>query len=123
MNSTATGVAEMTERGAGAPAGGGLNEAALSVGGMDCASCVAHVEKAARAVPGVQVCQVKLSRGRARGRCDPARTDPDRIAAAITNAGYPAAPESPGGAAANVEEQRLLRQQHEAKSWLRRAIV
>ena len=90
---------------------------------MDCASCVAHVERAARSQPGVEVCQVNLARGRAAVQYDPGRTDPDRIAAAITDAGYPAAPESPGVAAANVEEERLQRQRQEATSWLRRAIV
>jgi P-type Cu+ transporter len=101
----------------------GLSDAALSVGGMDCASCVAHVERAARSLPGVEVCQVNLARGRATVQYDPGRIDPDRIAAAITDAGYPAAPETPGVASANVEEERLQRQRQEATSWLRRAIV
>src|SRR3954466_11286234 len=106
-----------------APASAGLSDAALSVGGMDCASCVAHVERAARSQPGVEVCQVNLARGRATVQYDPVRTDPARIAAAITDAGYPAAPESPGVAAGDVEEQRLQRQQREAASWLWRAVV
>src|SRR4051794_4167956 len=119
MNPMTSTTAEATRPSA--PGSAGLSDAALSVGGMDCASCVAHVERAARSQPGVEICQVDLARGRATVQYDPARTDPDRIAAAITDAGYPTAPESPGIAAANVEEQRLLRQQHEATSWLRRA--
>src|SRR5688500_12896915 len=95
----------------------------LSVGGMDCASCVAHVEKALLTVPGVESARVNLARGRASIRFDAARATPDQLAAAVTAAGYPAAPESPGIAAGNVEEQRLQRQTREANAWLRRAVV
>ena len=43
-------------------------EVALDVAGMDfCASCVAHVAKAAPAVPGVRDARVELARGRAVG--------------------------------------------------------
>jgi Cu+-exporting ATPase len=98
-------------------------EVALSVNGMDCASCVAHVEKAMRSVGGVQACQVNLARGRATVSFDPAATSADAIARAITDAGYPAAPEEPGVAAGNVEEERLHHQMEHARSWLRRAIV
>ena len=61
-----------------------LNEAAFSVSGMDCASCVAHVEQAAKRVAGVEACQVNLARGRAVVKFDPARTDVKQVAAAIT---------------------------------------
>src|SRR3954470_7656975 len=81
-------------------------EAALSVEGMDCASCVSHVEKAARSIPGVQACQVNLARGRAVVQFDPAKTTPDQVAAAVSDAGYPSHPESVDGAA-HAEEQRL----------------
>ena len=95
----------------------------LSVGGMTCASCVAHVERAIRNVPGVASADVNLARGRASVRFDPGKTDPARIAGAVTGAGYVAVPESPGAAGENVEEQRLRRQMHEARSWFRRAVV
>ena len=91
-------------------------EAALNVNGMDCASCVAHVEKAMRSVGGVQACQVNLARGRATVTFDPAATTPDAIAMAITDAGYPAAPEDPGVAAGNVEEERLHHQIEHARA-------
>src|SRR4051812_9761557 len=87
-----------------AAATAGTDEIGLSVGGMDCASCVAHVEHAAAAVPGVEAVRVNLARGRAAVRFDPGRVTPDRIAAAITDAGYPSVPESPGIAAGDVEE-------------------
>jgi Cu+-exporting ATPase len=39
------------------------HEISFDVAGMDCASCVAHVEKAARKIPGVQDVSVNLARG------------------------------------------------------------
>jgi Cu+-exporting ATPase len=99
------------------------DQAALSVSGMDCASCVAHVEKAARGVAGVQACDVSLARGRAVVRYDPSRTDPMQISAAITEAGYAAAPEATGAEAGNVEAQRIQRQAAEARAWLGRAAL
>ena len=98
-------------------------DAALAVGGMDCASCVAHVERAIRGVPGVEACQVNLARGRASVRFDPGRTNLGRIADAVGAAGYTATPETPGVAAGNVEEERLQRQRAHARAWLRRAVV
>lgn len=98
-------------------------EAAFEVNGMDCASCVAHVEKAIQGVPGVRSCRVNLARGRAVVEFDPERIEPASIAAAITDSGYPAAPETPGVAAGNVEEQRIRRQRLEARAWYRRALA
>ena len=98
-------------------------ETALEVGGMNCASCVAHVEKTLRNVPGVAAAQVNLARGRASVRFDPSRTDPHRLAKAVSDAGYPSTPETPGVAEGNVEEQRLQRQAHAARAWFRRAVV
>ena len=57
-----------------AQSGEELDEAALSVTGMDCASCVSHVEKAIAGVPGVQACEVNLARGRAVVKYDPGKT-------------------------------------------------
>ncbi len=94
-------------------------DTAFSVDGMDCASCVAHVEKAARKLPGVESCTVSLARGRAVVRFDPQRVDPSKIAEAITQAGYPAAPEQ----AASDESQRLAKQQEHSDEWKRRAIA
>src|SRR3982751_5352481 len=63
----------------------------FAVNGMDCASCVAHVERAMRGVPGVRSANVSLARGRASVQFDPAQTTPEAIAAAATDAGYPSA--------------------------------
>src|SRR5688572_21854973 len=98
-------------------------EADLAVGGMDCASCVAHVEKALRNVPGVESYRVNLARGRASVRFDPGRTNPRQLAAAVTDVGYPSTPETPGVAAGNVEEERLQRQTKAARAWFRRWVA
>ena len=95
--------------------------AAIAVEGMNCASCVAHVEKAALKVPGVAACQVNLARGRAVVRFDADHVTPSKVALAITASGYPAEPEGPAGAAA--EQHRLSRQKNEADAWTRRAVV
>ena len=42
---------------------GMIEEAAFEVDGMDCASCIAHVEKAARTLPGVEDARVNLRTG------------------------------------------------------------
>jgi Cu+-exporting ATPase len=98
-------------------------EADIAVTGMTCASCVAHVEKAATKLQGVSRAEVNLARGRAVVHFDGHRTTPEQIAGAITHAGYPATPETPGVAAGNVEEERLHHQQEHARSWLRRAVL
>jgi Cu+-exporting ATPase len=97
-------------------------DATIDVGGMTCASCVLHVQKAAEAVPGVRAARVNLARGRAAVEFDAGRTNPKHIADAITAAGYPAAPEETGIEAANAEAKRIQRQTHEARRWFRRAL-
>ncbi len=59
----------------------------LRVGGMTCASCVAHVEKAISAVPGVVAANVNLATERAEVRFA-AAPDAIAVAKAITGAGY-----------------------------------
>ncbi len=102
---------------------GSTQEAAIAVTGMTCASCVAHVEKAIRSVPGVRTGEVSLARGRATVEYDASRTTPEQIADAISASGYQAAPETPSLAAGNVEEQRLQHQMAHARAWQWRAIL
>ena len=104
------------------PTESAVHQVALDVEGMDCASCVVHVEKAARRVGGVQQCQVNLARGRAVVTFDPAQTSAGIIAAAITHAGYKTHPEMDAPPAI-AEEARLRRHREEAAAWRRRAIV
>src|SRR5437667_9991475 len=89
-------------------------EVGLSVAGMDCASCVAHVEKAAGSVPGVGSVNVSLARGQAMVQYDPKRASPEQIADAITQIGYPAVPEVHQNA--NAEEERVAQQAAHARA-------
>ena len=63
-------------------------EASFDIAGMTCASCVARVEKALRAVPGVQDASVNLATERASVR---GSASSDAILAAVRKAGYEAA--------------------------------
>jgi Cu+-exporting ATPase len=98
----------------------GVTNATINIAGMSCASCVAHVTKAARGVPGVGEVAVNLAGGRANVQFDADHTDPAHIAAAITDAGYAA---QPAVAAGGTEEQRLQTQVRHARGWLNRAVV
>jgi Cu+-exporting ATPase len=60
----------------------------LGVGGMTCASCVAHVEKALRAVPGVISADVNLATERARVRALAGGDIAPALKRAVTEAGY-----------------------------------
>ena len=62
----------------------------LSVSGMTCASCVSHVGRALRKVPGVDEAQVNLAAERATIRHDPA-VSVRALIAAVEGAGYGAA--------------------------------
>ena len=99
----------------------GAGEVNLEVGGMSCASCVAHVEKAARKVPGVQEVSVNLARGRAAVKFDPREVSAEQIAGAISDSGYPAAPEHAHDG--NAEEQRVGDHAHHSSAWGRRALI
>jgi Cu+-exporting ATPase len=96
-------------------------EATLDVGGMNCASCVAHVEKAASRVGGVETVQVNLANGRARVRFDAGQTSPDEIAKAVTDAGYPSHPREAGAATAPSHEHGHAH--GHAANWFRKAMV
>jgi len=64
----------------------------LSIGGMTCASCVAHVEKALRAVPGVSQADVNLVTERATIAVSK-NVPRSALIAAVVDAGYEVAPE------------------------------
>ena len=62
----------------------------FAVGGMSCASCVAHVERALSQIPGVQQASVNLATERATVRLLSGAATPDELARAIESAGYEA---------------------------------
>ena len=77
-------------------------ETTLRIGGMTCASCVARVEKALQAVPGVERASVNLATEKAtvHGAAAPAS-----LAEAVHAAGYEAAEEQAGAPAARPQAQ------------------
>jgi Cu+-exporting ATPase len=92
----------------------------LGVGGMTCASCVAHVEKALRATPGVIEASVNLATERAQVR---ALVGPDtigRLWRAVSEAGYEPRPIDKGQGA--VDRERAARDA-EMQSLLTRLIL
>jgi P-type Cu+ transporter len=91
----------------------------ISVRGMDCASCVAHVERAIRKVPGVDHVAVNLALGRAQVKFDPAKASADQIAHAVTDAGYPASVPDASKPARVDEDAHAAH----ARKWLVRGIV
>src|SRR5690242_13550910 len=64
----------------------------LDVSGMTCASCVRRVEKALAKVPGVAEANVNFAVEQATVTYDPAVADVAALTAAVTKAGYKAAP-------------------------------
>src|SRR5690349_12225402 len=60
----------------------------IPVKGMDCASCVKHVQEAIETVPGVHSVNVLLSSEKAIVELDPQRVDLPAIAKAVARAGY-----------------------------------
>jgi copper chaperone CopZ len=68
----------------------GAVEASFQVEGMHCATCPVTVRAAAKNVVGVADARVNMDEGKAWVTYDPARADSTKIAAAITESGYPA---------------------------------
>jgi copper chaperone CopZ len=68
-----------------------LATATLVVDGMDCGGCALSVKMAAKEVTGVASAEVSLETGTAEIGYDPATTDPETVAKAITkNSGFTA---------------------------------
>ncbi|MCL4395514.1 MAG: cadmium-translocating P-type ATPase [Chloroflexi bacterium] len=65
-----------------------LKQVTLPIQGMTCASCVAHVEGGLSHVPGVDSASVNLANERATVSFDPAKTDVDKMVAAVRDVGY-----------------------------------
>ncbi|MEG0922357.1 MAG: heavy metal translocating P-type ATPase [Comamonas sp.] len=84
----------------------------LAVEGMTCASCVGRVERALKAVPGVQSAAVNLATERATVRMGGGATV-DALRAAVAKAGYEAKPLQDAASAADQQAERL---QHELQT-------
>lgn len=72
----------------------------FEVGGMTCAACQAHVDRAVSKLDGVQSVAVNLLAGSMLVDYDPAQVSPDDICTAVDRAGYSASPVSTGTDAA-----------------------
>jgi Cd2+/Zn2+-exporting ATPase/Cu+-exporting ATPase len=60
----------------------------ISIAGMDCAECAAHVQRAIAGTPGVRSVNVLLAAEKAIIQAEPARLDLSAIRAAVKEAGY-----------------------------------
>lgn len=72
----------------------------FDVGGMTCAACQAHVDRAVSKLDGVESVVVNLLAGSMMVDYDPAQVSPDDICTAVDRAGYSASPVSTGTDAA-----------------------
>lgn len=72
----------------------------FDVGGMTCAACQAHVDRAVSKLDGVESVAVNLLAGSMMVDYDPAQVSPDDICTAVDRAGYSASPVSTGTEAA-----------------------
>lgn len=72
----------------------------FDVGGMTCAACQAHVDRAVSKLDGVQSVAVNLLAGSMMVDYDPAQVTSDDICTAVDRAGYSASPVSTGTDAA-----------------------
>ena len=72
----------------------------FDVGGMTCAACQAHVDRAVSKLDGVQSVAVNLLAGSMLVDYDPAQVSPDDICTAVDRAGYSASPVDAGTEAA-----------------------
>ena len=70
----------------------------FDVGGMTCAACQAHVDRAVSKLDGVESVAVNLLAGSMLVDYDPAQVSPNDICAAVDRAGYSASPVDAGGA-------------------------
>lgn len=73
-------------------AAGWETTATLDVKGMTCPTCPLTVKVALKKQPGVGDVKVDLQQGTARVAFDPTKVSVDRLAKAVTDAGYPATP-------------------------------
>lgn len=67
-----------------------MSRTTLKVDGMSCGHCVASVKRVLEGLEGVTAQQVAV--GTAKVEYDPAVASPDKIAAAVSEAGYAATP-------------------------------
>ncbi len=95
----------------------------INVGGMTCAACQAHVQRALERSPGVKKAAVNLMTGDATVAFDPAEIAPDALVRAVVDTGYEAQLPSEGAGAFAEQEERERQQIEEARDLAVKAIV
>lgn len=95
----------------------------INVGGMTCAACQAHVQRALEEVAGVERAAVSLMTNEATVIFDPAAVAPPALLEAIRETGYDAALPTPGQTAIEEQEQRERAELAEARSLSIKAVV
>jgi Cu+-exporting ATPase len=84
-----------------------MTDKSFAIEGMNCASCAAHVEKAAAKVEGISFASVNLATERLTITYDEKKTSPGLVADAVTRAGYKAIDDEKERRATRPETQRL----------------
>jgi Cu+-exporting ATPase len=93
-----------------------VDKVTLPIGGMTCASCVAHVEGGLRAVPGVLNVSVNLATERATVEMVPGTVTRADLKRAVEDVGYEVL--DAGSAEEElVDRERVLREQEQAREW------
>jgi P-type Cu+ transporter len=95
----------------------------INVGGMTCAACQAHVQRALEETPGVEKAAVSLMTGDATVVFDPASVEPPALVDAIRETGYEADLPTPGQSAFEEQEERERAQVAEARDLAIKAVV
>ncbi|MGD1097772.1 MAG: heavy metal translocating P-type ATPase [Bryobacteraceae bacterium] len=95
----------------------------ITVDGMTCAACQAHVQRALEHTPGVEKAAVNLMTGQAMVAFDPAAVQVPALVEAIRETGYEATFSPPGRSAFEEQEERERAQSKEARDLGIKAIV
>jgi P-type Cu+ transporter len=95
----------------------------IHVGGMTCAACQSHVQRALEQTPGVQTAAVNLMTGDATVAFDPSATGADALVEAIVDTGYEAQLPIAGRSAFEEQEERERAQMEEARELAIKAVA
>jgi Cu+-exporting ATPase len=95
----------------------------INVGGMTCAACQSHVQRALERSPGVKTAAVNLMTGEATVAFDPQTIQPGALVDAIVDTGYEAQLPPAGRSAFEEQEERERSQAAEARELGIKAIV
>lgn len=95
----------------------------INVGGMTCAACQSHVQRALERAPGVKTAAVNLMTGEATVAFDPEAVQPAALVEAIVDTGYEAKIPTLGRSAFEEQEEREREQVTEARELSIKAVV